>query len=140
MSREDNKKFLLNVAAFLAGASDLKVAKTKCSKLKSGKVGKFKAKVQNLEQCYSNPTELAFYFSEDQKFNSVGPAKDKDILIGRMTIPQIPGNGSKWLKLKANVKVDIGSDYYVLAVINPDGDAIEANSDNNVGSKMVTIN
>jgi hypothetical protein len=151
-SRADNEKLFLNLAEYLAGCSDLKVVKAKCkSTLTAGKSARFKAKVQNLEDCYSRASSLSFYLSEDRVLDVPKALKSRnnkqrrvkkagDLLLGEVSIPELPGKRQKWLKakLKLGAGVSPGS-YFLLAVINAAGDPLEVNSENNVGSKKVTV-
>lgn len=125
-----------NIIEYLLGCSDLHSVKVICKKsIRADKTVKLTARVQNLESCYSHETKLSFYISKDNKFQN-----DEDTKLGDTVIPQINAKAYKTVKISSKIPGNINpSRYFILAVINPAGNAIEINSDNNVCSKKVKI-
>ena len=134
--RADNTALLHNVVEYLLGASDLRMLKFSFRKrLSAGRRATLKTRVKNLESCYSRGAELGFYLSEDRIFDSY-----EDIYLGSATIPELKGGKSKKLKVKAAIPDDVQpGNYYLLAVVNHQGQPLEVNAGNNVAARRVTV-
>jgi hypothetical protein len=92
--------------------------------------------VRNLESNYGCESEVAFYLSKDEKIDA-----EKDIHLDTLKVPQLPGSGAKAIKWIKSLPKDIApGDYYVLVQLNPGGDLMEVNTENNLMTKKVTIN
>ena len=133
---EDNTDLFRNTIEYLLGATDLQLKKFVAkSTLPTGKSKAYKARIKNLEYCYNSESVVAICLSKDKEYQA-----GKDTELGRMTIPEIKGKRSKLLKETFEVPADNNpGDFYVLAIINPDTDPLEINTDNNLKYKKVTV-
>jgi hypothetical protein len=133
--KADNTKLLHNVLMYLAGYSDLKAQKIRVRRrIVFGKNIKLRCVVRNLEVNNSKAIPLGFYLSDNDTLD------DKDRFLGEAEVPEIKGNGKAKVKISQAIPdtIDPGN-YYILAVIDPEGIGKEFNSENNVISKGVTL-
>ena len=122
-----------NTIEYLLGYSDLKLKKIIFNKdLRISKNNVLKARVQNMERCYSRESCLTFYLSLNKKLDD-----NPDIKLGEVEIPQIKSQSSKKVKLKVKIPASVEpGGYYLIAKINADKPT-EINPDNNLGFKKV---
>ena len=104
-------------------------------KMVAGRRYTFKARIKNREHCCSQACEVRFYLSRNKTLNVNG-----DTLLGSKSIPEIAGNKSKMIKLRARVPDDCGyGTRYVIAAVCTDGMYMEIDADNNIKCKKAII-
>ncbi|HUX08244.1 MAG TPA: CARDB domain-containing protein [Acidobacteriota bacterium] len=132
----DNTELFFNVIEYLRGASDLKLKKLTCKKaVPLGGQFKIKARVTNLEVDYNRESKITFYLSRDKEFQPV-----QDVSLGSTEIPPIKGKRSKLIKFNATIPGSFPvRDWYIIGVVNPDGDWLEINESNNTLLRKITV-
>ncbi len=132
----DNTKLFHNVIEYLLGVSDLKLKKLKCrNAVPLDTEFKIKARVVNLESDYNRELSITFYLSRDELYQQVA-----DVPLGTAGIPPIKGKRSKLIKFNATIPGSFPvRDWYIIGVVNPDGDWPEINESNNMLLRKITV-
>lgn len=140
--KEDNEAFVKNILNYLKGGYDLAavVSKVKGRKVVvAGKKMNVVAKIKNMGSLASDKVKLGFFLSDDGNY-PVSPATNT--LLKKVNVVPVEAGAAMLVKAKARVPAGTAAgDYYLIAVVDPDGTSSDTDASNNfkVSKKKITV-
>jgi len=139
----DNDAFGLNVMTYLAGGPDLRatLCKFKGRNIRPGSKIKLMAKARNDGTGASEATNVRFFLCTTNTYDGSPP--EVVATLGSADLPALDPGKSKKVKIKVRISTSVTpGDYYVIAVVDPDGETSDSNTSNNykASKNQMTIN
>lgn len=139
---KDNRNFARNILSYFLGKSDLKVilAKMKKKFAVAGKLTTAVTRIKNIGTSDSDQVKVQFILSDGEN----GTPKPADDLAVLKTIKLKSLEPGKSIKISQKVKIPgwvTPGVYYIVTVVDPDGESNDADPDNNrkVGKKFTVM-
>lgn len=141
LNRQDNKAFVKNILLYFAAGYDLSVAKVKVKpgNVAAGEKVKVQAVIRNVGDSESEATKLSFLLSSASD-SDLSPPADPIVL---KTVSIKPLASGKKIKVKMKLLIPDSvepSEYYLIALVDPDGTSSDSNTNNNKkASKKIIV-